>query len=344
VGGNYRQFVLNSQGTLFMKEAEKIKINEVGAYAQISKDLFNNFLSLTASGRYDKNGNFDGRFTPRVTAVLKPAKNHNIRFSYQTAYRFPSTQQQWIDLFVGTGRLIGENKRLWEKYNLIENAPYNPANLTERLPFVQAKPESVTSFEIGYKALIGSKLLIDVYGYLGEYTDFISRRDAVQFSGGVPSPTATTVGYSIVVNAPAKVKTSGWGLSLDYSLPANFRISGNISSDILEDVPDGFRSFFNSPKYRTNLIVSNDGFGKKKIVGFNVAWRWQDEVEWQGDFANGLLQAYSILDASINFRLPKQKSMVKIGANNLLNSYYRTAIANPSIGGLYYVSFAFNVL
>jgi hypothetical protein len=36
--------------------------------------------------------------------------------------------------------------------------------------------------------------------------------------------------------------------------------------------------------------------------------------------------------------------MIKIGATNLLNSYYRTAIANPSIGGLYYISFAYNVL
>jgi outer membrane receptor protein involved in Fe transport len=344
VGGNYRQFVLNSQGTLFMKEAEKIKINEVGGYAQIGKDFFNNVLRITASGRYDKNENFEGRFTPRVTALLKPAKNHNIRFSYQTAYRFPSTQQQWIDLFVGY-RLMGENKQLWEKYNLIENAPYNPNNTTERINYVQTNPESVTSFELGYKALIGGKLLIDAYGYLGEYTDFISRRDAVQFSGGAPGANqGTSTFFSLVVNAPDKVKTNGWGLSLDYTLPRGFRIGGNISSDILGDVPDGFRTFFNSPKYRTNLMIGNDGFGRKKIVGFNLTWRWQDEVTWQSDFVNGELQSFNIVDASVNFKVPKMKSLVKVGANNLLNSYYRSAVGNPSIGGLYYVSFAFNVL
>ena len=88
----------------------------------------------------------------------------------------------------------------------------------------------------------------------------------------------------------------------------------------------------------------NDGFGKRKIVGFSLAWRWQDEVFWESDFAQGDLQSFSIVDASINFKVPKAKSMVKIGANNLLNSYYRTAVGNPSIGGLYYVSFAYNVL
>ncbi len=345
VGGNFRQFVLNSEGTLFMKEAELIKINEVGAYAQISKDIIADRLRLTASGRYDKNQNFEGRFTPRVTALIKAATNHNFRLSYQTAYRFPSTQQQWIDLFVGSGRLLGENRRLWEKYNLIENAPYNPANLSERINYQSTRPESVTSFEVGYKTLIGGKLLFDAYGYWGQYTDFITRRDAVQFSGGVPSqdPTQAT-GFSIVVNAPQNVKTYGWGASLDYLLPKNFKIGFNASSDILSELPPGFRAFFNAPRLRTNFTLGNDGFGPKKIVGFGLAWRWQDGFFYESDFVQGDLDAFHIVDASINFRLPKQKSLVKVGANNLLNSYYRTAVANPSIGGLYYVSFAYNVL
>jgi hypothetical protein len=36
--------------------------------------------------------------------------------------------------------------------------------------------------------------------------------------------------------------------------------------------------------------------------------------------------------------------MLKIGATNLLNEYYRSAVGNPGIGGLYYVSFAYGVL
>jgi outer membrane receptor protein involved in Fe transport len=275
--------------------------------------------------------------------LYKPAKDHNIRLSYQTAYRFPTTQQQWIDLFVGTGRLLGENRRLWEKYDLLENQPFNPANLAERVQYQQTKPESVTSFELGYKSVIKSKLLIDAYTYFGNYQNFLSRRDVVQFPGGVPAASGGS-GYSIVVNAPGNVKTYGWGVSLDYLLGKGFRTGVNVSSDVLNDVPAGFRAFFNSPKYRTNVSLSNDGFGKKKIVGFSMAWRWQDELFWEGDFANGQLPAFHNIDASINFRAQKIKSIIKIGANNLLNSYYRTAIANPSIGGLYYVSFAYNVL
>ena len=343
VGGNWKQYVLNSQGTLFADEpGSPIKINEGGGYVQVSKNLFGDFLRLSASGRYDKNQNFEGRFTPRVTALLKVAKNHNIRASYQTAYRFPSTQQQWIDLAVGSGRLIGENRSLWEKYNLIANPGYNPTNLNERVEYQATKPEAVTSYELGYKGLIKSKLLIDIYGYFGQYKDFITRRDVIQFQGA--PGTSPFTGYSVVVNAPEEVTTWGWGASLDYLLPANFTIGLNASGDNLDDVPAGFRAFFNAPSLRTNVSFGNNGFGKKKVVGFNMSWRWQDEVFWESDFAQGTLPAFHNVDASVNFRMSKIGSIFKIGANNLLNSYYRTAVGNPSIGGLYYISFSYNVL
>ncbi|MFX7559748.1 TonB-dependent receptor, partial [Acinetobacter baumannii] len=84
----------------------KILINEEGAYAQLSQKLFSDVLKLSVSGRYDKSTNFDGRFTPRASAVVKLAQDHNIRLSYQQAYRFGSTQDQWIGLVVGGGTIL----------------------------------------------------------------------------------------------------------------------------------------------------------------------------------------------------------------------------------------------
>jgi outer membrane receptor protein involved in Fe transport len=348
VGGNWRQYVLNSEGTLFAdKPGEPIKINEIGAYIQLAREVIKDRLKLTAAGRYDKNENFEGRFTPRFTAVVTPVKDHNIRVSVQTAYRFPSTQQQWIDLNVGTGRLLGANIALYEKYNLINNPGYttailtNPAS-TERIPYQEVSPESVTSYELGYKTLIQQKLLLDAYGYYGQYQNFLTRRDVVQFPGGVPGPTYS--GYSLVVNSPEKVKTYGWGASAEYLLPRSFVLSGNISSDKIRDVPAGFRAFFNAPELRTTLSISNTGFGKNKLFGFNATWRWQEGFFYENDFTQGNLDAYNVVDAAITLKRPKIKSLLKLGATNLLNQYYRTAVGNPSIGGVYYVSFAYNVL
>ena len=347
VGGNWKQYVLNSEGTLFAdKKDSAIKISEYGAYVQISKEV-TSMLRLTGSVRYDKNVNFKGRFTPRITAVFKPAPDHNIRLSFQSAYRFPSTQQQWIDLNVGTGRLIGGNLALIRKYNLDNNPGYSAAILTnpsnvERVSNPEVKPESVTSFEAGYKALIQKKLLVDFYGYYGQYQDFITRRDVVQFSNG--GTTGPYNGFSVVANSPAKVKTYGYGVSAEYLLPKSFVVSGSVSSDAIKDVPIGFRAFFNAPELRSVLTLANTGFGFDKNVGASISWRWQKGFFYENDFTQGDLPGFHTVDAAINYKLPKIKSMFKIGATNLLNQYYRTALGNPSIGGLYYASFAYNVL
>ena len=131
IGASTREFVLNSHGTIFADTAGRININESGAFAQIQKGFLNDLLKITLAGRYDKNSNFDGRFTPRVTAVYKIATDNFIRASYQTAYRFPSTQNQYIDLQTGSARLIGGLPSFISEYGL--NDPAHPTYDTATL-------------------------------------------------------------------------------------------------------------------------------------------------------------------------------------------------------------------
>jgi hypothetical protein len=100
---------------------------------------------------------------------------------------------------------------------------------------------------------------------------------------------------------------------------------------------------FNAPKYRANLSIGNSGFGYQKRLGFNVLYRWQNAFTFYGDFANSRIEAINTVDAQVSYRVPTVKSVFKIGATNLLNQYYRTAGGNPSIGGLYYVSYGYNI-
>ena len=92
------------------------------------------------------------------------------------------------------------------------------------------------------------------------------------------------------------------------------------------------------------LSLANTGFGPNNLLGFNLAWRWQKGFFYENDFTQGDLPAYNTVDGAFSVKAPKIKSLIKIGATNLLNQYYQTAVGNPSIGGLYYVSFAYNVL
>lgn len=124
VGGNVRQYNLNSQGTIFNDAAGTITINEYGAFVQASKKLLQERLKLTGSLRYDKNQNFDGFITPRLSAVLSLGENrqHNIRASYQTGFRNPDTQSQFIGLDLGSITLLGGTQRNLDDFSI--SIPY----------------------------------------------------------------------------------------------------------------------------------------------------------------------------------------------------------------------------
>ncbi|MDB5277567.1 MAG: hypothetical protein JWR61_2522 [Ferruginibacter sp.] len=350
VGANYKRYVLNSQGTLFADTAGTIGINEMGAFLQASKAITPG-IKLTASGRYDKNQNFKGRFTPRVTAVIKAGENSNFRLSYQTAYRFPSTQMQWINLDLVSYKLIGGNEAFKNIYHFDSNPAYDRDSLkagkTVQQNFATLKPEAISSFEAGYKGLIAdSKLLLDIYSYYGQYTNFLARKVVVQSRTGAPiTPADADAGqiYSVPINSTSKVKTYGFGIGMDYKISRNYSLSVNAASDNLTDVPTNFIASFNSPKYKLNATFANNGFGKNNRLGFAVAYRWQDAFYFQGDLANGNLPSVQTVDAQVSYKIPSSKSIIKLGANNLLNQYYYNAVGNSRIGGLYYLSFGYNV-
>jgi len=109
VGGSARQYEMNSGGSIFTDYDGPIRYNEFGIYTQGSKLLMDDRLKLVASIRYDKSENFDGNISPRVSVVYSAGaqKNHNFRASYQTGFRNPTTQDQYIGLDLGPFALIG---------------------------------------------------------------------------------------------------------------------------------------------------------------------------------------------------------------------------------------------
>src|SRR5258708_8642964 len=348
VGASTAEFELNSNGTIFADTSGRININESGAFAQIQKGFFNELLKITLAGRYDKNSNFKGRFTPRATAVFKIAKDNFIRASFQTAYRFPSTQNQYINLQTGSAKLIGGLPAFIDAYGLRTNT-YDTASLSRyqstgvpptQYQFKEFKPETVASYELGYKGLIAGRLLIDLYGFYAEYTNFIGLTVLVKdplTQGQTPTNT-----FGIYTNSSNKVKTVGAGLGLDYSLPEGFVASGNIAYNDISGQDNSLQTDFNTPKVKFNISLAN--YKIAKHYGFNLTYRWQQSYLYQSSFITGNTPAFGTLDAQVSMKPPSlPRSMIKIGASNLLNKYYVDAIGNGQVGGLYYISLGYNI-
>lgn len=361
VGANFRQYNLNSNGTIFDDKDKDLTIDEYGAFLQVGKKLFADKLKLTAATRYDKSQNFEGRFTPRFTGVLTVAPNNNIRASYQTGFRIPTTQNQYILLNTGSTTLIGgissllDSKGLREgigqgytRESVVAATKANDPTLAKKYYFSsELKPESSESYEFGYKGLLTKSLLVDAYYYGTTYKDFISSLALLRNEnpttgapiGGVP--TTASKSYGTVVNNPDKVKSYGFGLGVDY-LYQGFKFSANVSSDRIKESQSALQSEFNTPEWRYNVGVSNANVFKN--VGASLTYRWQDAYRWSSTFVAGDVDAFGTMDAQVSFKIPAQKLTLKFGGSNILNKYYRTNFGNPMVGAVYYATITFDQL
>jgi outer membrane receptor protein involved in Fe transport len=350
VGANYRVYDLNSEGTLFAldENGEEFNITEYGGYVQAGKKLINDNLKLTASLRYDKNMNFKGQFSPRVSGVYTFARTHNIRASYQTGFRIPTTQDQYIDLLTPQARLIGGLPFFRDRYGLV-GTTYTLESVLAGNPqlydFTEFKPERAIVYEFGYKSLISNRLMVDASYYMTTYKDFIAGQVLVK-----PTGPGTQEVYSLPTNLEGDLNAMGWALGLDYNFIKGFTLGGNIAYNELtneDDFPDQ-QLGFNTPKYRYNLSFGYRESSKK--LGFNLVWRYQDSYLWQSSFVGpavrvteqSVMPSFSTLDAQVSYKVKSLKSIIKLGGNNILNQAYQSNWGNPTVGALYYLSITFD--
>ncbi|MEX2231815.1 MAG: TonB-dependent receptor [Cyclobacteriaceae bacterium] len=373
VGGNFRQYSLFSDGTIFNEDPEsgtdfeRIVINEYGLYTQLTK-TFADALKLTGSLRYDKNENFEGRITPRVSAVYTFNETHNIRASFQTGFRNPDTQAQFIYFDLGTNILLGSAESNAARYGLHNGGAYTKASydafyaaggrlaadgtptpayqsmlVTANIPYV--KPELLKSFELGYKAIMSDKFFIDLNGYYTMYEDFIGGENFVlknptthQGRGVLPGQV-----YSPYANLAEEVTSVGVGLGVSYDFNP-FQVSGNYNYATFDDnrgPTSQFRAGFNTPENKLNVAVGRAIRGDKNF-GFNVNFRWQDEFLWQSDFGEAMIPEFGALDAQLSYKLSSLYTVIKLGASNLLGGDFRTNFGGPFVGQQYFISVTFD--
>ena len=211
VGGSFRQYSLNSSGTIYTDYDGPIDYSEIGIYSQVVKSFLDeDRITVTAAARYDKNEFFDGQITPRISLSYTAGeyKNHNFRIGFQTGFRNPTTQDLFLGLDVGRARLIGTSPASLDNYvrdysvsaagqalgvpsqvtldgnSAIDNsfsvaslmafgATGNPA-LLEASGVEVVKPEQVKSIEFGYRGKLSRTFLVDFSVYKNKYEDFIN--------------------------------------------------------------------------------------------------------------------------------------------------------------------------
>ncbi len=387
VGGSWRKYVMDSQGTIFTDYDGPIEYKEYGAYAQLQKKFLDDRLKFTGSLRYDKSQNFDGNVSPRVSFVYSAgaAKNHNFRLSYQTGFRNPTTQDQYIGLDLGPFALIGSAPENLDRFQETVNvsaagqalgqpatvnmsgqnayrnaytvasvqafaASANPADL-QVANIGLVKPEQVQAFEAGYRTVVQNDLSVDLNAYYNIYNDFMNTARVISpYYGTVGTPEsyqALAFGdrrvYQVYTNTTAQISSFGFGAGLSKKVYKDFEVGVNYNYAQFNfdqsDDPD-FVAGFNTPKHRIKASLGNAKVIKN--LGFNVNVRWNSEYLWESSFGDGMIPENTVLDAQINYALPKWKSVIKVGATNLFGSDYLQVIGAGMIGQMWFASWTIN--
>nr|WP_299342281.1 TonB-dependent receptor [Allomuricauda sp.] len=380
IGGSFREYELNSQGTIFTDLDGPISYNEFGAYAQLQKKFLDDRLKFTGSVRYDKNEFFDGFYSPRVALGYTAGanRNHNIRISAQQGFRNPTTQDLFIGLNAGTAILVGsapdnldrdirnfdvspdgQNLIGQSRVEIVGRAAYENAfsvnsvlsGAPEAVSTSVVQPEEITTLEAGYRGQIG-KFTIDLSGYVNRYSNFITNLNViVPFYGTAGDNGLSLLAlqngdsqvYQTYTNLQEDVDSWGGTIGVDTKILGDFDLGVNYTYADFDFDRARFPDFltsFNTPKHRVKASFGNTELFKN--FGFNFNYRWSDAFLWEATFAVGDVPAYSVLDAQINYTIPSIKSVFKAGASNLLADEYFQAVGTGLIGAIYYVSWTVN--
>ncbi|MEM6803425.1 MAG: TonB-dependent receptor [Bacteroidota bacterium] len=367
VGGSFRRYVLNSEGSLFndgdLGFSNNIPIPEYGVYAQGTRQFWDKRISLRGAIRYDKNVNFKGRTTPRGSIVFSFGKNRdqNFRFTGQTGFRNPASQEAYIALDLGEAIILGGTEDNLENYyydigdnnlingidihnqlftlssfrNFLINGGSDPSFL-ELANLEILRQEKITSYEFGYSGLFSDKnaIRVDFNAYYNKYTDFVSRI-------GAYSDLVRRV-FAVYTNIPDQITSVGGSANVEFRLPSEYRIGVNytyaqFNADSAVSNNPGFLAGFNTPRNRITGTISNrdvyNGFG------FSLHYRWNEAYTWESPFGVGEIPSRTQLDAAVFLRLEKMRSVIKLGGTNILGREYWTVYGGPNIGSTYYLSF-----
>ncbi len=371
VGGSWRQYSLNSGGTIFTDYDGPIEYNEFGAYVQAIKKFADDRLKISASLRYDKNEFFDASYSPRVSLNYSAGENkqHNIRASFQTGFRNPDTQSLFIGFNVGRAILVGSapanlDRRLpgttltgRDAYNdsytlssLFAFAASGDPSLLSPVQTALVEQEKVTAFDVGYRGNVGP-ITVDFNAYYNIYEGFIANKTVVtpitgstgDLSGVGDIVSGNYNVFQLYTNSLADVNSYGAIIGLSTRIAKDYKLGFNYTYakfDLDQASDPDFKAGFNTPEHKVNVSFGNPRLFKN--FGFGVNARWSDEYLWESSIANAIVDSRFVVDAQINYSVPSIKSIFKAGATNLGGQEYQSAVAAPFIGSQYFISWTIN--
>ncbi len=339
-GGQLRRDRVSSYGHWLSDRATgtPILINQKGVYGQ-SETPISEMFRLVLAGRYDKHDKYDAQFSPKAALLFTPITDQTFRVTYNKAFKSPSVLQTDFYFpnfqpFIGVfGNLDGFD---------VKNGAGTIVNTIDPI-----RPEVNTTYELGYKGVIGQRLYVDLVGYQTKFDGFIS--PLVVIANPLAGPAATTAydhrtGVKIVDAAggpqvaltyfnagQATIKGIDGGLRFYFT--DKIAASGSASvvkiDTIIRKTSDPVEATsFNSASVRVTGGMDFTNIVQGLVAGFTT--RYVSKYDFRSGVNYGLIPAFGTLDISAAYTLSNSAKVI-FQAQNILSCVGGTSTP-PALG------------
>ncbi|HEX6910203.1 MAG TPA: TonB-dependent receptor, partial [Longimicrobium sp.] len=331
LGTSYRQDVVSSdrQWLTDRLTGEDISVGQFGTFGQLTVPVMP-WLDVVAAGRYDTHENYDAQFSPKAGIVVRPVEGQNFRVTYNRAFKSPTILQTSFHI---------------PDWNAITTIYGNTRGFSVRRPdgtvfreYAPLEPEQNTTWEFGYKGVLGDRVFVDVAHYRSEYENFMSPLAVIGdplAAGLAGQPVGTAVwaydadGNRInnTLGNPALMLTyynlgraslTGTDAGLNVVVTPKINIRGTLSlidiSDTEVETGREESTALNSPELKWTVGAGFQDFGRL-TGGFTV--RHVDEYYFRSGVNRGNIPGFTTLDASLGYRLDRFNTTLSLGVSNL---------------------------
>jgi outer membrane receptor for ferrienterochelin and colicins len=331
LGASYRQDVVSSdeQWLTDRLTGEDISIGQYGTFGQITAPVMP-WMDLVLAGRYDNHENYDPQFSPKAGIVVRPLEGQNLRVTYNRAFKSPTILQTNFHIPDWTPAIV--------IYGNTEGFTVKKPDGTVVRQYDPLVPEENTTWEFGYKGVLGDRLFIDVAHYRSSYENFMSPlaiiSDPTNLGLAGQGPNNPVWGYDAAGNrlnntagGPAialiyynlgRAELQGTDAGINFVLSPKVNLRGTLSlielTDAEVEVGREESTSLNSPEVKFTLGAGFQDFGRV-TGGFTV--RHVDRYYFRSGVNRGYIPAFTTLDANVGYTLDRFNTTVNLGVSNL---------------------------
>jgi iron complex outermembrane receptor protein len=346
VGGQYRLFLPDSAGSYLSDADEEISASQLGGYLQLDRRFLSDRLRVILAGRVDRHTNYSTQLSPKGGVVYRVAPGHNLRASYNTAFKSPTILENYLLI---NGILLGNRNGF-----TVRDAGGNVVREIDGL-----EPETVQSVELGYKGALGSRAFIDAVAYQSWHREFISPLSMVANPADPEMPTfgfdadgnqvADGTLFTYVNFGSARVQGADLGVNLYPTRGVTVAAGGSVIelADFANDQAGQGDLLLNVPavKLKGSLTVENLGFDNwfVKLAGrWNSAYRFESGY-WSASrfFDDGEIPARLVTNLSVGYDLPERGIGIRGFLVNALGDDRVDVLGAPQSGRMAYLQLVY---